>query len=132
MSPTNKMLFSNVLHTLRNSTPTGRRSPIVFRHMDIELELLAEKVRTRLIPWSDAWQVLDKSMPFDLARPRSAVESISVDSLFKLVVQGVPYHDRDAVLVRVSGQLAGLRIGPCEALDFIAEGYFVEKEREED
>jgi len=132
MSPTNKMLFSNVLHTLRNSTPTGRRSPIVFRHMDIELELLAEKVRTRLIPWPDAWQVLDKSMPFDLVRPRSSVESITVDSLFKLVVQGVPYHDRDAVLVRVSGQLAGLRIGPCEALDFIAEGYFVEKEPAEE
>jgi hypothetical protein len=126
------MLFSNILHALRNATPTGRRSPIVFRHMDIELELLAEKVRDRLIPWSDAWQVLDKSMPFDLVRPRSAIESISVDNLFKLVVQGVPYHDRDAVLVRMSGQLAGLRIAPCEALDFIAEGYFVEKERSED
>jgi len=128
MSPSDKMLFSDILLALRNATPTGRRSPIVFRHLDIELELLATKVRDTLIPWSDAWQVLDASMPFDLARPRSAIESITVDSLFKLVVQIVPYHERDAVLLRVVGQLAGLRAGSWEALDFIARGYFVEKE----
>jgi len=67
-------------------------------------------------------------MPFDLVRPRSAIESITVDSLFKLVVQIVPYHERNAILGRLAGHLAGLRVGPWEALDFIAEGYFVEKE----
>lgn len=125
------MLFSNILLALRNATPTGRRSPIVFRHMDIEVELTANNVRDSLIPWSDAWRVLDAAMPFDLARPRSSIESITLDSLFSLVARIVPYHERDAVLLRVVGQLAGLRVAQWEALDFIARGYFVEKEHDE-
>jgi hypothetical protein len=125
------MLFSDILLALRNVTPTGRRSPIVFRHKDIELGLLAEKVRDKLIPWPDAWQVLDESMPYDLARPRSTIESITVDSLYTLVEQIVPTHERNTVLARVAGKLAGLNIAPWEVLDFIAEGHFVEKERDE-
>jgi hypothetical protein len=125
------MLFSDILTVLKNVTPTRRRAPIVLRHKDIELSLLAEKVRDRLIPWMDAWQALDDSMPYDLARPRSSIESITLDSLCTLVVQIVPAHERNAVLVRLAGRLAGLKVGPWEVLDFIVEGYFVEKERDE-
>jgi len=131
MSPPDKMLFSDILLALRNATPTGRRAPIVFRHKDIELQLLAEKVRDRLIPWSDAWRALDESMPFDLPRPRSNIESITVDSLFNLVERVVPGSERNAVLARLSGKLSYLKLGPWEVLDFLAEEHFVEKERDE-
>jgi hypothetical protein len=131
MSPPDKMLFSDILLALRNATPTGRRSPIVFRHKDIELQLLAEKVRDRLVPWSDAWRALDESMPFDLERPRSSIESITVDSLFNLVERVVPGSERNAVLARLSGKLSYLKLGPWEVLDFLAEEHFVEKERDE-
>ena len=131
MSASDKMLFSDILHALRNATPTGRRSPIVFRHKDIELELLAEKVRHKLIPWSDAWRALDESMPFDLPRPRSTIESITVDSLFNLVERVVPKNERNDVLGRLSGKLSYLKLGPWEVLDFLAEEHFVEKERDE-
>jgi len=131
MSPSDKMLFSDILLALQNATPTGRRAPIVFRHKHIELGLLAEKVRDKLIPWSDAWKALDESMPFDLERPRSSIESITVDSLFNLVERVVPRSERNAVLGRLSGKLSYLKLGPWEVLDFIAEEHFVEKERDE-
>ena len=131
MSPTDKMLFSDILTVLKNVTPTRRRAPIVLRHKDIELSLLAEKVRDRLIPWTDAWRALDESMPFDLERPRSSIESITVDSLFNLVEHVVPKSERNAVLGRLSGKLSYLKLGPWEVLDFIAEEHFVEKERDE-
>lgn len=125
------MLFSDILLALQNATPTGRRSPIVFRHKEIELGLLAEKVRDCLIPWPEAWKALDESMPFDLQRPRSSIESITLDSLYNLVEHIVPAHERNAVLGRLAGKLAGLRIAPWEILDFLAEEHFVEKERDE-
>ena len=49
MPPPDKMLFPDILLALKHATPTGRRAPIVFRHKHIELGLLAEKVRDKLI-----------------------------------------------------------------------------------
>ena len=131
MSPTDKMLFSDIVHALRNATPTKRRAPIVFKHRDIELSLLAEKVRERIVPWSDAWRLLDESMPYDLRRPQSNVDSISVNNLFRLITHWVPEDQRNSVLARISGKLAETRVAPWEVLDFIAETHFVEKERDE-
>ena len=126
------MLFSDILLALKNTTATGHRAPIVFRHKDIELRLLAEKVRERLIDCTAAWQALDESMPYDLPRPRLTSETITVDSLFELVVYCVPRAERNAVLTRLSGKLSYLKLGPWEVLDFIAEEHFVEKERDEE
>jgi len=126
------MLFSDILLALKNTTATGHRAPIVFRHMDIELELLAKKVRGRLIDTTAAYIALDESMPYDLPRPRLTSDTITVDSLFELVVYCVPRAERNAVLTRLSGKLSYLKLGPWEVLDFLAEEHFVEKERDEE
>lgn len=125
------MLFSNILHTLRNATPTGHRASIVFKHKDIECGLLADKVRDRLVDSRAASDALDQSMPYDLGRPRFTSNSITVDSLFKVVVHTVPRAERNAVLGRLAGRLSYLHLGPCEVLEYIAEEHFVENEREE-
>ena len=125
------MIWTTLIDSIKHATPTHRRMAIVFPHKDIELGLLADKVRDRLINWPVAWQALDESMPYDLPRPRCTAESISVDSLFKLVARSVPPNERNAILSRLSGKLAYLKLGPWEVMDFIAEEHFVEKEREE-
>jgi len=126
------MHFSDILIALKNATPTGYRAPIVFRHLDIELELLAKKVRERLLDCTAAWQALDECMPYDLPRPRFTSDTITVDSLFDVVAYFVPRAERNAVLTRLSGKLSYLKLGPWEVLDFIAESHFVEKERDEE
>lgn len=126
------MHFSDILYALRNATPTGRRPAIVFRHLDIELCLLAEKVRDREIDWTIGWKALDESMPYDLPRPRSSLDTITVSSLFDLVVKWVPRSERNSVLARLSGKLAGVNIAPWEVLDFIADLHTVEKESEDE
>lgn len=127
-----KMHFSDILYALRNAIPTGRRPAIVFRHLDIELSLLAEKVRDRELDWTIGWKALDESMPYDLPRPRSSLDTITVSSLFDLVVKWVPRSERNSVLARLSGKLAGLNIAPWEVLDFIADLHTVEKESEDE
>jgi hypothetical protein len=126
------MHFSDILYALRNATPTGRRPAIVFRHLDIELCLLAEKVRDREIDWTIGWKALDESMPYDLPRPRSSLDTITVSSLFDLVVKWVPRSERNSVLARLSGKLAETMIAPWEVLDFIADLHTVEKESEDE
>jgi hypothetical protein len=126
------MHFSDILFALRNSTPTGRRSPIVFRHRDIELELLSKKVRDRPIPWDIAWSAVDDSMPYDMPRPRSSAESISVDKLFHLAAKCAMESQRNAVLERLVGKLAGLQVAPWDILNHIADEHIVEKERNEE
>ena len=125
------MIWSTLTDSIKHAIPTRHRAAIVFRHKDIELGLLAEKIRTRLIDSPTAWQALDESMPFDLPRPRFTSDTITVDSLFKVVAYCVPANERNSVLSRLSGKLSYLKLGPWEAMDFIAEEHFVEKEREE-
>ena len=132
MSPTDNMIFSDILLRLQHTIADPHRAPLVLKHTDIELVLLANKVRERSIPWTEAWRVLDESMPYDILRPRSSVDSITVDKLFRLITHWVPVEHRNEVLARVSGKLAETRVGPWETLDFIAEAHFVEKEPDEE
>jgi hypothetical protein len=122
------MIWLKVLRALKHTTAVNHRTPIVFLHKTIELDLLGSQVSARAIPWVNAWKALDESMPFDIPRPIHREEAITVENLCKLVVLRVPEEDRNSVLVRLSGKLAELGVGPWEVLDHIAEGHFVEKE----
>lgn len=122
------MLWPKLLRSLRNTTSINLRTPVVFLHKAIELDLLGNQVKARAIPWASAWKALDESMPFDIPRPMHRVETITIENLCRLVVLRVPEDDRNSVLVRLSGKLAELGVGPWEVLDHIAESHFVEKE----
>ena len=121
------MKWPTLLTKLSGATASNESSDAV-RHRDIELQLLADSIRKRPVQWSDLQPAIDKSIPYDVPRPRIPRQvEITVEDAFGLL-QCVPPIDRNFAIERLVGHLCGINAGPWVSLDALSKSFLVKNE----
>ena len=121
------MKWPTLLNKLSGATASNESSTPI-RHRDIEIQVLAESIRTRPIHWSDLQPALDKSIPYDIPRPRQPYQvEITIGDAFGLL-EVVPPVDRNFAVERLDVQLAGINAGTWSTLDALSKSFLVKNE----